>query len=242
MKNPVSAKWTNSVLPHGPLRLIAPGVWEITGTTPRGPVARNMVVHVLKDGTLWLHSVIALNEKTMEELERLGRPSVMVVPNPIHRMDAAVYKERFSDIQVVCPEAVRAKVEEVVKVDATCEQVLPGLGIECLTPGGLKPFELAYLLPTPDGKVLVFTDALMNLGKMPGWQGFVLSLVGSSGFFGITFVGKILLMRDRAALAAWLGKLASIPSLRAICVAHGDAITSEPHAALRSARQRLVKD
>ncbi len=237
----IAEEWRRSVFPHGPLQLVAPGVWQVTGSSGRSPVPRNMVVGVLPDRTLWLHSVIALDEKTMEELEQLGRPSVMVVPNPIHRLDAKVYKNRFPDLQVVCPAAARAKVEQVLKVDATCEEALGKYGIECQAPDGLKPFELVYLFPTPGGPVLVVTDALMNLPNLPGWRGRVMAWIGSTGFFGITRIGKLLLMKDGKKFEQWLLALSSTPRLQAIVVAHGAVIKENPHEHLRRAARRLAR-
>jgi hypothetical protein len=236
----ITEEWQRSVFPHGPLQLVAPGVWQVTGSSPRGPVPRNMVIGILGDGTLWLHSVIALDEKTMDELEQLGRPSVMVVPNPIHRMDARIYKNRFPDLKVLCPSAARAKVEQVVPVDDTCERALGQYGVECQTPQGLKPFELAYLFPTAEGPVLVVTDALMNISPIPGWQGRVMGWIGSTGFFGITAIGKLLLLKDKKKFGQWLLSLASIPRLRAIAVAHGETIKHNPNEHLRQAASRLM--
>lgn len=66
----------------------------------------------------------------MRQLEELGTPTIMVVPNGMHRSDCAVWKERFPDIRVVCPAAAKSAVEAVVPIDATCEQVeSPAFGV-----------------------------------------------------------------------------------------------------------------
>src|SRR5687768_14893240 len=102
----MSTAW--EVHPHGPLREVAPGLWEVTGDVPGLPLKRNMTVVRLSDpgssdGRLLLHSVIAMDDARMAELEALGKPSVLVVPNGAHRIDIARYHARYPDAKIVCP-------------------------------------------------------------------------------------------------------------------------------------------
>jgi hypothetical protein len=92
----------HKILPHGPIEELAPGLWSVTGDLPI-PLKRNMVVYRLKDGTLLLHSVIAMEEEGMKKLEALGKPSVLIVPHGGHRMDAKFYKERYPAARVLAP-------------------------------------------------------------------------------------------------------------------------------------------
>lgn len=62
-----------------------------------------MVLYCLPNSALLIHSPIALNESEMNKLETLGTPSILIVPNRIHRLDAAVYKQRYPQIRIVCP-------------------------------------------------------------------------------------------------------------------------------------------
>lgn len=235
----VSSRWASHVLPHGPLRQLLPEVWEVTGSLKGNPVPRNMLVFRLSDKSLWIHSPVALDEPTLAELLRLGTPSVIVVPNSIHRLDAGVYKERFPSVRVVCPAVARRKVEERVRVDATAEELLPSLGIRCEKPSGTKDFELAYFLKTSQGQVLVVADCLMNLPRLPGVKGWILHLIGSTGFFGMTAMGKFLLLKEPNAFADWLTKLASLPDLLFVCMAHGQAISPPCSVPLLQARSRF---
>lgn len=115
------------------------------------------------------------------------------------------------------------------------------LGVEALEPAGLRLFELSYRVPLPDGgHALVFTDALFNLDHMGGLHGFLLRYVSrSTGHFGLTRVGRVLLVRDKRAFATWLHELADHEGLRVICVGHGHAIVDEPSARLHAAAAAL---
>src|ERR671938_349083 len=112
------AEKTQKILPHGDFEELAPGLWSITGSLPM-PLRRNMTIYRMADGSLLLHSVIALDDAGMAKLEALGRPNIMIVPNTGHRMDAAFYKKRYPKLKVISPAASRSKIEQVIKTDAT---------------------------------------------------------------------------------------------------------------------------
>src|SRR2546422_2881860 len=105
------------VLPHGPIEPLAAGLWRVTGFTPPGAlVPREMVLYRLAGSGLLVHSAVALDAAGIAQLESLGRPEVLVVPNRMHRIDAGLYKRRYPGMRVVCPAAARSIVEEVVAV------------------------------------------------------------------------------------------------------------------------------
>jgi hypothetical protein len=245
-------EWLSHVLPHGEIEELAPNLWHVTGNLPSSTmVPREMVLYKLADGSLLIHSAIALNESGMAKLESLGVPNILIVPNRIHKLDARVYKQRYPKLLVVCPAAAKPYVEEVVAVDGTAEKVLPAYGITCHEPVGIRPQELVYELSLSTGKALVFTDILFNLNKsyfeqnLPTgkylfqWLG--ASAIGSSGFFGITGLGRQFFMTDRNAYRQWLEALAdSIPDLQVISVAHGSPIVADCNYRLRQAAARLL--
>lgn len=237
--------WHQHVHPHGPITRLAPDVWVVNGSLPKGPLPRTMVVHKLPaeasaKPSLLIHSAVALNEDGMKKLEMLGEPRVLIVPNRFHRMDAAVFKERYPALKVLCPAAATAKVEEKVAVDGSCEEYLPKLGVTCHSPPGIKPGELCYELNSGDGKkVLVCTDILFNLPHLPGLAGAMLKWLGSTGFFGITRLGRLMLMNDRAAFRNWLLDLSKRGDISHICVGHGEVIGSGVAEKLKAAASRL---
>ena len=119
MAKPFS-EWT--VLPHGRLTRIDDNLLSVTGELhmpPMGQVERRMTILRLSDGRLVVYSAIALHEAEMSALLRFGTPAYLVVPNPIHRMDAKIWKDRFPTMKVIAPAGARRKVEEIVPVDGT---------------------------------------------------------------------------------------------------------------------------
>ncbi len=234
-------RWNLHVQPHYPLIQITEDLWQVTGSFARGHLPRNMVIHRMDGGDLWLHSVIALHDESMRQLEALGVPEFLVVPNRRHCMDAAVYKERYPKVKVLCPEAAFQQVRKILPVHGLAEEVLPMLGVGCHQPAGIRPYELCYEVGTESSKVLVFTDLLFNLGTLSGFDGWLMKMTGFTGFFGLTTFGRFAYLKKREAFAEWLRKMASIDGLKAICVAHGDAITQDPSERLEDLADQIFK-
>lgn len=232
---------TWAVHPHGDLLELADGLWVVTGSMPGSGLPRNMVVFRLPQGGLLIHSAVNLDRTHMDQLEALGHPSVLVVPNGLHRLDAPAWKERYPDVVVVAPAGSRRQVEKVIGCDATAEEALPRHGVICHQPSGLKPAELFYELPLADDHhALVLTDTLFNLEEhQPGIVGFFLRYVtGSTGHFGTTRLSRFMLVQDSAAFSQWLRDQAERPGLTAVLVAHGAPIVEGCADMLRQAADR----
>jgi hypothetical protein len=201
-----------------------------------------MIIYRLADGTLLLHSVIAMSDEGMAKLDALGRPSVMIVPHIGHRMDAPFYKARYPQVRVLAPAGARAKVEEVIKVEATCEQALPALGVRVHPVPGFKNFELAYELDLQGGgKALVMSDAVANRDHPPGIGGWFFANVtgGIKGRLGVARIMRMMMMTNKAEARAGLENLAAIPGLTVLSVAHGRPLRENVSEALREAASRL---
>lgn len=227
------------VSPHGPLVPLADRLWQVTGSLPRLPMPRNMAIYRLASGGLLVHSAIALDEPGFAALAALGPVEVVVVPSPFHRLDARAYRERFPTAQFLGPRQAMKKIGEVVALDGACEDVLPTLGIVAHRPPGTRGLELAYELPVAGGVALVFCDLLFNLLHLPGFGGVVVRLIGSSGFFGTTRIGRRWLLDDAKVWAAWLAHLGERTDVVVIAVAHGDAVREGCAARLRAAAARF---
>jgi hypothetical protein len=235
------AEQAQQIFPHGDPQELMPGVWTVTGSLPF-PVKRVMTIVKLADGSLLLHSVIAMSDAGMAKLDALGKPSVVVVPHGGHRLDATFYKERYPDVRVVAPAAARAKIEEVVRVDATSEEALPPLGVRLHAVDGFKNGELAYELDAAGGKVLVMSDAVANRDPVPGVTGWLIAGMagGPKGSrLSVPRMVRMMILADKKAARASLEKLAEIPDVKVLTIAHGRAVTDSVSAALREAASGL---
>jgi hypothetical protein len=198
-----------------------------------------MIVVKLSDGRLVIHNAIALDEGAMKELESWGTPAFLIVPSSGHRLDAKIFKDRYPGLRVVGPRGAKAKIEEVVKMDATeCDFGDPNVRYELVA--GTSEGEGVLFVRSKSGATLVFNDVLMNMQKLPGFSGFMMGLFGFTGpkpkVSGPT---RLLVVKDKKALRAELEQRAKTPDLARIEVAHGNAITSDPAGVLRDAAATL---
>ncbi|MCG3172905.1 MAG: hypothetical protein GMKNLPBB_01076 [Myxococcota bacterium] len=230
--------WTDGISPHGGIAPLASNLWVVTGALKNMPLPRNMVIYRMRDGGLLIHSAIAMTDEAMAAMEKLGKPSIMIVPTRYHRLDAPRYKKRYPDIRVLCPKGSDKFVREVVQVDGHCEDVFKngGMGVRAIAIDGVKPIELAYELDVDGGKALVVCDCLFHLKEGNWFQRNIMRVVG---YFGMTPIGKMFLLQDRARYRQWLEDQSRREDWKAVIVAHGEPVTSGCSARLKEAADRL---
>ena len=171
----------------------------------------------------------------MAELEAWGTPAVMVVPNGWHRLDARIFKDRYPGLTVLCPRGARGKVSQVVPVDGSYDQLEGDAAVRLFHVDGVKQTEGVLEVRSDDGVTLVFNDLIFNLPHMPGLFGLIYRLVGSTGGPRVTRIGKLVMIKDRRAVADHLLRLADTPDLRRVIVSHGAMESTDPAGMLRAA-------
>jgi len=230
------------VQPHGPLVTHSDNLWSVEGTIgmPTGPLSRRMTLARLGNGALVIFSAIALSEDEMRQVERLGRPAYLVVPNAFHREDAPGWKARYPQMRVVTPQGARAAVEELMGVDA-CGDIFDDPSVRFLTVPGTQDAESALLVSSQDGKTLVVNDLIGNVRNARGLMKLALSLMGFAGRkpqVPRMFVARV--VKDRTEVAAQFRQWAVVPDLRRIVVSHGDIIERDAGAVLSGLADRLA--
>jgi hypothetical protein len=222
--------WT--VLPHGDWNEHAENLRSVTGAIPGMPLERRMTVVKRGDGRLVVHNPVALDDAGMAALEAWGTPALLVVPNGYHRLDAANFRRRYPDARVVCPRGAKKKVEAVVPVDLDYAVVPADDAVSFEHLDGVGEAEGVLTVRSADGVTLIFNDVLFNVDKLPGFTGFVMGLMGSTGGPKVTLVGRLLVVKSKAALRAHLERLAT-PDLRRLIPGHGALIEAGAAEVLR---------
>lgn len=223
---------------HGELEKLAENLWTIEGALPSMPLKRRMTLAKRADGGVVVHSAMALEDALMDAIGAWGTVDTLVVPNGWHRLDAPMFKQRYPKAQVVCPRGSRKKVEEVVAVDADYESCRADDSVSFEHLDGVKEAEGVMRVRSKDGVTLVFNDVLFNAPHLPGGQGFVLKLMGSTGGPKVTRIGKLFVVKDKRALRAHLERLATDDVVRLI-PGHGNVVESDGAAVLRAVAQAL---
>jgi hypothetical protein len=209
------------VLAHEPIQELSENLWRVEGELPRFSMKRVMTVARLQTGGLLIHSAIAMDEISMRRLEAWGAPQIMLIPHVRHRMDAARFKRRYPALRVFAPPAVMAKARAVVHVDGTYADVPadPALTLELLD--GTGQAEGALLVRSSDGTSVVLTEVVFDLEPPKSALGrAAVQLVGLGPGPRVTPFVKFEMVKDRAALAAHLRRLARIPDLVRVIVGH----------------------
>lgn len=75
----------------------------------RIPCPTRMTVVRLPDGTLWIHSPIALSDRVRPEVERLGPIGHIVVPNGLHTTHAAAWLDAYPSAALYAPSGLPAR-------------------------------------------------------------------------------------------------------------------------------------
>jgi hypothetical protein len=228
------------VAPHGPLEQLSPRLWRVEGEVPGMPLKRVMTIARRADGTLVVHSAVAVAEALMQQIDAWGRVAWIVVPNGYHRIDARRFKERYPDAKVLAPKGSRKRVAAVVKVDGTLEDFPADPHVSFANLRGCKDAEGVMIVKDEDGTSLVFTDGLFNMPHAGGFQGFLFRYVtGSSGGPRVSNLFRWFLVKDAKAYAAHLRELAGTEGLRRVVVAHHEVIADDPAQTLRDVADRL---
>lgn len=221
--------WT--VLPHEDIVELADNLWHVTGSLPGMSLKRTMVVVKLQDGSLVLHNPIALEEQAQARLEAWGAPTLLVIPNRWHRLDARIFKDRYPAARVIAPRGSREKIAEVVDVDLTYDEYEspdPTVRFEHLQ--GVAEAEGAMFVRSPDGTSVVLNDVLFNMDRKRDVLGFLFTtLLGSAPGPRVSRLTKLALIKDKRALREDFERFASIDDLVRLIVAH-EKVASGPDA------------
>lgn len=232
-----------NVLEHGPLEQLADNLWRVEGALPGMSLRRTMTVVRRADGTLLLHSPIALEQTAQQRLEALGAIAVMVVPNAGHRLDAPAYKARYPSLITFCPRGGRAKIAEVVSVDGTYDDYADDGVVRFENLDGVDAGEGAMIVRSADGVSIVLNDVVMNMDTKKDVLGYLFTtLLGSAPGPRVSRLARLVYVKDQPALRRHLERLADTPHLQRLIVSH-EKVASGAHAAaaLREAATYLKR-
>jgi len=224
------------VMPHGELVMVDEGILTVTGTIhmPLGNFPRRMTVVRLASGGTAIWSAIALDERQMRQIEAMGCPEWLIVPNAHHRFDAAIWKDRYPDICVMAPPGARDAAAEAATVDATYDR-LDDPNVRFVVMPGTGEQEAALVVRRASGTTLVVNDLIGNLAHPDGVMQHVMGRLMGFGVSEpqIPRVVRHALVKDPEALAVQFRTWAALPDLQRIIVSHGDPIEKDAAGVLR---------
>jgi hypothetical protein len=177
-----------------------------------------------KNGEIWIHNAVALDDAAMSEIEAWGKPTVLLVPSGYHRIDPARFKERYPQLKIYAPKGSAQRVAEKVAVDGTFDDLPQNDEVAIERIEGIRDAEAAVRVTSDDGVSLLLCDAVFNMKHRPGFSGLVLRMVGSSGGPKVTNIFRLAVLKDKEAFRESLKRLASIPNVKRVLVQHEDPL------------------
>ncbi|KAJ3029521.1 UNVERIFIED_CONTAM: hypothetical protein HDU68_011914 [Siphonaria sp. JEL0065] len=243
-----SLPWKAKVLPHSPtLKTTAHNVWSLVGTLPpNGPkLQRRMTIAKLSNGRLVVHSPVCCHQTLLDQIKAIGNVEFIIIPNEMHRLDAAAWATEFPEAKVVCPKNSQQQVEKAVKVHQTCEEAFPEYsstsnsatynGISYVMPKGLYPDsgELVYLIKHENASThsLIVCDLFFNIDPTTPDVDPALVTIGSACGFGCTAIGRFMFVKDKAVARKWaeteLCDVATKLKVTHVSVAHGEDLVAK---------------
>lgn len=219
------------------LHPLATGVWEALDDLylPGGlHFPLRMVVVRLEDGSLWLHSPIAIDDALAARLAALGPVSHIVAPSKLHHFFVAAAAARFPDATVWAPPGLREKVAALPAGPTLGQTPAPWRGELALFPlDGIPWMNEVMFLHRPSGTALA-TDVFFHMVEPANWGSrLVFRLLGVLGHPRQSPLVR-LQTRDRAAAGRSLARLLSHQPARFV-VAHGPPVDRDVVETVRAA-------
>ncbi|KAJ3298364.1 hypothetical protein HDU79_010950 [Rhizoclosmatium sp. JEL0117] len=239
--------WKMKVFLHSPaLKQVAPNVWTLVASLPpNGPRMKRRMVVVRTEQGLCVHSPICVNQSVKDELNSLGKVASIIVPNEMHRLDAAAWAREYPDAKVVCPSKAITQVSKAVKVSQTVEDTFtkydPSKSVQndrilYMEPKGLYPDagELVYFVKhegSPNNAhSLIMCDLLFNIDPTSNDCDPILLTIGTACGFGCTAIGRFMFVENKDVARKWaeeeLAEAARKLNVLHISVAHGDDLVA----------------
>jgi len=221
------------------LRSLAPGLWVADRTFRNGPMelGTRMTVIRLRDGGLFLHSVVALDQELRAELAGAGRVHSIVAPNRHHHLFAADYPTGYPDARLYAAPGLPLKRPDLKFAEELGDEAPPAWRAEIeqhLFRGA--PFLNEVVFFHAATRTLLLTDLAMNVaaGETHGVARLFWRTVGAEGHFGPHRLIRWFFIRDRAAARASVQRILAWDFDR-ITLTHGQVLETGGHEAFAKA-------
>lgn len=225
------------------LRELAEDLWVVERPLRFGGVelGTRMSVVRLHDGSLFLHSPVALDDALRAALLRIGTPRYAVAPNRFHHLFAGDYRKAFEGVRLYAAPGLPGKRRDLA-FDAVLDDTAPPQWHGQIDQEFFKGFPMMneVVFCHRASRTLLTCDLAFHIGReAPLATRVAFRLLGSYGRFGPTLVER-LLIRDRAAARGSLERILAWDFARVV-VTHGSVLESGGREALRDAYAWLRK-
>jgi hypothetical protein len=195
-----------------------------------------MVIAKKDDGSLVFFHAIPLDDKTLEEVRSIGKPTYLVLGHHQHAIDAHAFQQKLQ-LDVYGPAACEAALRERVELAGTLER-FPGDGaVSVESARGTKLGEAVMTVRSNGRASLLFTDLIQNNAKESTALPF--RMMGFAGGPKVVWVFRKMFVKDRTAVRSALETWSKLPDLRRLVPFHGTIVDDGAASALGAAASSL---
>jgi hypothetical protein len=228
---------------HDPLRQIDDNLWAINGDVPGFSPAmgfhRRMSIIRLSDGRLLFFNAVPVDDSTLDQIRRLGRPALLLVPHHLHAIDAHAFRERLRLSAYTAATSID-RVREILPVEGSLADLPRDEALSIVELPSSKFGEAGVIVKTGPRASLLVCDLVINLPHGPGLIGLLFRALGfTASEPQLPFPVRIRAFGPKAAVRADLRRLSEIPGLARIVPSHGPVVSTDAAGALRRIAERL---
>ena len=206
----------------------AEGVWVDTGPVSivGMPLTSTMTVLRLGDGSLLLHSPVAMTPERRAAVEQLGNVAHLYAPNTFHHLSLGDWAAAFPSARVHAP-AKLSKKRPDLRIDRAHQAAAEPAFTRIVDELGLDGFRLdeSALFYRP-ARTLIVADLVQNIGRPE--HGWTKLYTKAMGFYDRVALSKLLrwtAVSDKPTMRRSLDALLALPFDRLI-VGHGTPLTA----------------
>jgi hypothetical protein len=183
-----------------------------------------------------MHNAIALDEPSMAKIDAWGEVAAILVPNRFHRQDARIMQARYPRAKVYAPTGAVPGASKATPISGSYADVPTDARVSLRDIDGVRKREGVLLVKSDDGVSAVFCDTIMNLPKLSGLLGWLLS---PTGMLSVPRPTRALFAKDTGALRKDLLRIAAEEGLVRVIPGHGAVVHDHAKEHLRMAAERL---
>jgi hypothetical protein len=218
------------------LEPLADGVWFTTAPVSflGLELTSTMTVLRLGDGSLLVHSPVALTPERKSEVDSLGRVAHLYSPNTFHYLRLGEWSAAYPNARVHASRGLASKRRDL-RIDRFHGDTEPDFAgaVDELPIDGFR-LEESALFYRP-ARTLVVADLVHNIGSSDhAWTRFYARMMGFYDRVAVSRVIRLTAFDDRRAARRSVDAVCALPFDR-IVVGHGAPIVTDAHRALEAA-------
>jgi hypothetical protein len=222
-------------------------LWVIDGDWQNTSLRRRMTIIRLEDGSLWLHSPIALQGSARSWLESLGSITWIIAPNSFHGSDLGWYLDQYPESFGVGSDPALPSLSRKLTRNLLHASQLPSLNwehqIESLEIKGSRLLnETVFFHPT--SKTLILTDLAFHLEDDRFQTAFEKWLTAQNriggGRFGPSWLAENFFFKSHQEVARSLRQVVTWDFDR-IIVNHGNVVETDGRSRFQQAFSRWLR-